>query len=250
MASKFRSSPVTPLSRRALLIGTATLAVASCRRQRSPVTRSTGPDEFTIRHEGADVRCLFYDRLVAGDRPGCLLIVLLHGAGADATQWFDIGLVDAVDNLQFSPDIHRLVAVAPDIANHERASSLVVDALLPDVDHRFAPGALAISGISRGAIGALAVARDPATAMVSVGLHSPAVRLTAPIDAAPWLCLIDVGDDDALADATASTASMLRASGIDVAERHWHGGHDRPYWRAHLPDYLAFHLDAAQQSHT
>ncbi|TPW10158.1 MAG: esterase, partial [Acidimicrobiaceae bacterium] len=159
-------------------------------------------------------------------------------------------LVNAVDTLSFGPDIHRVVAVAPDLADHNQAASLVIGSLLPNVDHRFAPGMLAISGISRGAIGALAVAQDPAAGMISVGLHSPALHLQAPIEDAPWRCLIDVGDDDSLAAAATDTASMLRDSGIDVTERHWPGGHDRQYWRAHLVDYLAFHLDSAQRSIT
>jgi predicted esterase len=191
---------------------------------------------------------VFYDQLISGDRPGCLLIVLLHGSGADATQWIDIGLVNAVDNLQLGSGVRRVVAVAPDLADHAQASSLVIDALLPHVDVRFGPGMLAIGGISRGAAGALEVARDPGVSMLSVGLHSPAIRLRQPVERASWSCFVDVGNDDSLAASATETAAALRHSGIAVSEHHWPGGHNRQYWRRHLPDYLAFHVATAKRS--
>ena len=237
------------LSRRTVLVGALAVPfiAAGCRNASTTGERTT-PGEFTVRHDGADVRCLFHDRLLAGDRPGCLVMVLLHGASADVSQWFDIGVVAAVDGLALGPAVHRVVTVAPDLVDHEHAAGLVIDTLLPHLDRRFAPGMYAISGISRGALVALDVARDSNTKMVSVGLHSPALRLTAPIEPVSWPAFIDVGDDDSLADATTRTASLLRESGIEVTEHHWPGGHDRTYWRRHLPDYLAFHADAAQRS--
>lgn len=248
-----RGSPppvVSPrVSRRTVLVGALAVPfiVSGCRTTSTTGSRPA-PGEFTINHNGADVRCLFHDRLLAGDRPGCLVIVLLHGAGADASQWFDIGVAAAIDALALGPAVHRVVAVAPDLVDHERAASLVIDTLLAHLDRRFAPGMWAISGISRGAAVALDVARDPNTAMRSVGLHSPALRLNAPIEPVTWPAFIDVGNDDSLVDTATRTSSFLRDSGVDVTEHHWPGGHDRPYWRRHLPDYLAFHADAAQRS--
>jgi acetyl esterase/lipase len=63
--------------------------------------------------------------------------------------------------------------------------------------------------------------------MASVGLHSPAIQLRQPIGPAPWSCYVDVGDDDPLARHAADTADILRASGIEVSEHHWPGGHNR-----------------------
>lgn len=237
------------LSRRTMLVGALAVPfIAAGCRDASTTRAGTAPDEFTVRHDGADVRCLFHDRLLAGDRPGCLLMVLLHGARADASQWFDIGAIAAVEGLTLGPAVHRVVTVAPDLVDHERAASLVIDTLLPHLDRRFAPGMYAISGISRGAAVALDVARNSNTKMGSVGLHSPALRLDAPIEPGSWPAFIDVGLDDPLDDATTRTASFLRDSRIAVTEHHWPGGHDRTYWRRHLPDYLAFHADAAQRS--
>lgn len=171
------------LSRRTMLVGALAVPfIAAGCRNASTTSAGTASDEFTVRHDGADVRCLFHDRLLAGDRPGCLLMVLLHGARADASQWFDIGAIAAVEGLTLGPAVHRVVTVAPDLVDHERATSLVIDTLLPHLDRRFAPGMYAISGISRGAAVALDVARNSNTKMGSVGLHSPALRLDAPID--------------------------------------------------------------------
>jgi hypothetical protein len=102
---------------------------------------------------------------------------------------------------------------------------------------------LAISGISRGAASSLDIARVPSARMRSVGLDTPAIDLTTPVEAAQWPCFIDAGDQDPLARAATRTAATLRSSGIDVVERHWPGGHNRAYWRRHLADYLAFHVD-------
>jgi predicted esterase len=233
-------------TRRFVLIGLAAtpLFVSSC----GKATRGNGAKAdvrgaFQLRHDHADVRCLTYDRAVSEERSGCLLIVLLHGAGADATQWFDIGLVDAVDHLHFGGVVHRVVAVAPDISDFPAAPNMVVESLLPHLDHRFAPGAVAISGISRGAAVALDVALAPGVSISSVGLHSPAIRLTAPIKAKDWPCSIDIGRDDPLLDAATQTSEMLRDSGVLVIESMWPGGHDRAYWRQHLPEYLGFHVE-------
>lgn len=211
--------------------------------------RRTDAEAFTIPYNGSDVRCLFHDQLLAGDPARALLIVLLHGSGADASQWTDIGLIDAIDgvHLDLGSAVHRVVAVAPDIADPSRAPDFVVDTLLPHLDVRFGAGMLAISGISSGAASSLQIARDRHTAMGSVGLHSPAIHLSEPIENASWPCFVDVGNDDPLDNAASNTADVLRKSGIDVSEHHWPGRHDRAYWRQHLTEYVAFHVDVARR---
>ncbi len=245
------TEPVVPrlLDRRTFLaaLAAAPLLAAGCS-DNSPSFSMHQVDEFTLRHRGDDIRCLYYDRQLAGDRPGCLAIVLLHGASADATQWFDIGLVDAIDNADFGDNIHRIVAIAPDIANHSEAAAMVTDALLPALDSRFAPGHVSLSGISRGA--AVAVEAGRTSDVVSVGLHSPALRLADPVTPVGWRCWIDCGDSDSLSDEAHRLAGLFVDSGIDVTEHRWSGRHDRAYWRSHLPAYLAFHIDSAHRSMT
>jgi enterochelin esterase-like enzyme len=235
------------VTRRFVLTGLAAtpLFVSSCGRRSRDDPGGGARGEFGLRHDTSDTRCLTYDRAASEERSGCLLIVLLHGAGADATQWFDIGLSDAVDHLHLDGAVHRVVAVAPDITDFAAAAGMVADSLLPHLDRRYAPGAVAISGISRGAAVALDVAVDPGVSMSSVGLHSPAIQLDRPFTSKDWPCAIDIGRDDPLLDATTKTAEMLRDSGVVVVENRWPGGHDRAYWRRHLPEYLAFHVEQA-----
>lgn len=239
---------VPSLSRRRFLVafGVAPF-IAGCADSKA---RTSEVRSFTVDHDGTPVRCLFHDRQLAGDRPGCLAIVLLHGAGATADQWFDIGLAARMDELDLPAGVHRVVAVAPDIDDHDTASNLVISAVLPAIDPRFAPGMRSISGISRGAVGALDVASELGDVLVSVGLHSPAIRLTGPIAAFPARCWLEVGESDALDEAATATAAALTASGIDVVSHVWPGGHDRTYWRRHLADYLAFHVDSAAHRST
>ncbi len=245
------TEPVLPwlLDRRSFLaaLTAAPLLAAGCTAS-SPPPKVHQVDEFTLRHRGDDIRCLYYDRQLAGDRPGCLAIVLLHGANADATQWFDIGLVEAIDNAELTASIHRIVAIAPDIADHNDGAAMVTDVLLPAIDSRFAPGHVSLSGISRGA--AVAVVAGRTSDVVSVGLHSPAVRFTVPVTPVGWRCWIDCGDGDPLSGEAHRLVGRFVDSGIDVTEHRWPGGHDRAYWRSHLPDYLAFHIDSAHRSMT
>src|SRR3954454_19363718 len=83
--------PSNAMSRRAFLGGAITtpFLVSACQ-ERPTRSKTSEPGEFSIPYAGADVRCVFYDKLISGDRSGCLLIVLLHGSGADAMQWVDI----------------------------------------------------------------------------------------------------------------------------------------------------------------
>lgn len=236
----YTSASPTFMSRRSLLAGLAvcTLGLDGCRR-----SSSTAKQQFSVSYDGRSVRCLVHERLAGGGGTSVLAIVLIHGAGADATQWFDIGLIDAIEGLDLNRSLDRVVAVAPDIADHHTAFDLIAGPLLDAVDARFAPSHHSVSGISRGAASVLDVGRRGDVAdLVSVGLHSPAIRLTDPIETDSWRCWIDVGDADSLTDDTKTTADTLRRSGLDVTEQHWPGGHDRAYWRRHLPEYLAFHV--------
>ncbi len=53
-----------------------------------------------------------------------------------------------------------------------------------------------------------------------------------------WL---DVGDQDSLKSGDASLAAALKAGGVSTVFNQWPGGHNRVYWREHVPDYLAFY---------
>src|SRR3954466_500234 len=128
-------------TRRQLLGLVAAAGLAACRQPGSTVSAGT----FDVHHDGHDVRCLYHASAPTTVPP--LVVVLLHGAGADASQWVDIGMVPAADGVAAGPPT-PLVAVAPALTADADVPSLVLDAVLPTVEARFAPHrALAISGI-------------------------------------------------------------------------------------------------------
>ena len=200
----------------------------------------TSIGRFEIQHAGQRVRCL-YHRSAPTDVPP-LAIVLLHGAGADASQWVDIGLRDAIDAVSARHPT-ALVAVAPDV-DASSPVSMLLEGLLPAIEHRFRPhSAFGISGISRGAGQALETAVATPWRFESLGLHSPAVSASVEISRSPAAVMIDAGDRDPLERSARRLAADFARSGVAVTELWPPGGHDRQYWRAHLRSYLAFHLN-------
>jgi predicted esterase len=219
------------------LLGLAALAgLAACR----PPGSTGSAERFQVHHDGRDVRCLYHASAPTTVPP--LVVVLLHGAGADASQWVDIGMVPAVDRVAVGHPT-PLVAVAPDLTAGADVPRLVLDAVVPAVEARFAPHrALAISGISRGAGQALQTIVAAPGWFSSLGLHSPATPSPDTTTRVRIPVLIDAGDRDPLAPAAHRLADALRRAGVPVTTMWPPGAHDRRYWRAHLPRYLEFHL--------
>ncbi len=230
------------LTRRSLL-GFAAAAVpvvlASCVGARTSAPTSGGVESFEVIYGTTRHRCLFAS---AGDLTGgdVTAIVLLHGAGQSGSQWFRIGLLDALARVEHAT--RAVVAVAPDLGQPVYAESVISEAVMPAIEQRFGPDHYAVSGISRGGAMALDLAlRDPEL-FRSVGLHSPASRLDHRVDPVPWKCWLDIGADDYLLEGARLTGRSLRDSGVDITEHIWGGVHEDAYWAAHLDDYLAFHL--------
>ncbi len=125
---------------------------------------------------------------------------------------------------------------------------------------------IAIGGISMGGFGAFDIARLRPSEFCAVGGHSAAMWLragdTAPgafDDAedftrndvvaiaraggrAPWghaRLWLDGGTDDPFRSADEALARAL-----DIPMRHWPGGHEGAYWRAHYARYLRFYANA------
>lgn len=223
--------------RQALTIAACAGLAAWGRLPTSPAQLSAG--SFQLLHDGRVVRCLF--RASAPTTVPPLVVVLLHGAGADASQWIDIGLATAVDAVA-SGHPTSLVAVAPDLTS-SGVPALILDAVVPAVEERFAQhGALAISGISRGAGQALQTLSAAPRRFSSLGLHSPAVPRSVDSKLVTVPVFIDAGDEDALAAAARQLADELTTRSVPVTTQWPAGGHNRPYWRAQLRSYLEFHL--------
>lgn len=192
--------------------------------------------------------------------PSVPLLVLLHGATADETQWLDVGAASAADCLIGSGEIKPMVIVAVDGGRVEGRGDgsppamerFVADELLPYL-HKEYPSlggrdVTSIGGISRGGGWALFIAADRPDLFSAAGGHSPSGRLTpkqeqslATHDTRVWL---DVGDDDSLRPSTFELAESLRSIGLGVRATTWPGGHDRLYWSDHVEDYLRFYARA------
>jgi enterochelin esterase-like enzyme len=52
---------------------------------------------------------------------------------------------------------------------------------------------------------------------------------------------MDVGTSDSFRPNDAELATLLKRAGSNVAFHEWPGGHNAPYWRAHLGEYAALY---------
>jgi enterochelin esterase-like enzyme len=175
-------------------------------------------------------------------------VYLLHGAGADETQWPAIGLVRSADELIAGREIVPVIVVMPSSGLELTDSSIVhdvipwVDANLPTVAAR---ADRAIGGISAGGAAAIRlVALNPAL-FSRLGGHSPVVdagpsllERLASWDGAIWL---DVGESDGLRRSAEGLSATLSAAGSQPVLHVWPGQHDRAYWGMHVADYLRFY---------
>jgi enterochelin esterase-like enzyme len=179
-------------------------------------------------------------------------LILLHGGGADETQWPDIGLAAAADHLISQGRIAPFIAAAPDVAGGptQTTATFVLDELLPWMDGhlrtRTTPRDRAIGGISLGGGSALRIVASHPGVFGAVGGHSPAVHPTdrdlaaALADHGPSVWL-DVGRDDSLRSAVADLAARWQARHVAVELHIPPGRHDRPYWRSQMESYLLFY---------
>jgi len=173
-------------------------------------------------------------------------LYLLHGSGADETQWPAIGMTDAADRMITDGSLPPIVIVMPDIdADGQAVTDAVVPwaeahlPVVPDAAHR------AIGGISRGGATALRLAATRPYEYSRVGGHSAAVPAGGALAErlAVWggPIWLDVGSQDSLQKRVGLLSSDLEGHGT-VAQYHiYDGGHDRAYWGAHVQDYLRFY---------
>ncbi len=191
-------------------------------------------------------------------RPGTAgLLILLHGASADETQWIDVGIASGADCLIAAGEIGPMAIVAVDGTRVETDSGasppamerFITNEVLPYMRTNYpmlaGPMKTSIGGISRGGGWALRIAADRPDLFRAVGGHSPATnlsaedeRLLATHNVRVWL---DVGKQDALRSRVQALASSLRSRGGGAQFMTWSGGHDRRYWSHHVEDYLRFY---------
>lgn len=182
------------------------------------------------------------------------VLYLLHGAGADASQWPDVDAFAAVDALQAGGRGTDVLIVVPDATAAYGCGSDcgagLAHHLLDEVEPLVVGDGTrvarrAIGGISRGGGLAFDVVSSEPGRFAALGGHSPAgvgaLDVTTPglLEIPIW---IDVGESDGLASAAAEATRDLRTEGASVTYRPAPGGHDRSYWRARAPEYLDWYV--------
>ena len=197
------------------------------------------------------------------------VVYLLHGGGADQTQWPDLRVQPEADALiaggafttqPAAGGTVPFVVVMPGGVYRGGLdyAAFVLGDLLPGIEQQFAvqssAAGRAIGGISLGGYWALKLAFQHPDQFAAVGGNSPVVsqgaaddplalaRTAAGLDA--LRIRLDVGDGDSLRDSTSMLADVLRARGLSVVLSVQPGFHNRPYWRSHTSEYLAFYLAA------
>jgi enterochelin esterase-like enzyme len=185
------------------------------------------------------------------------VVYLLHG-GSDSDSFFlELGIREAMDAALGSGAVGPMILVLADggpsfTGDGSVATSFsdyVASELMPDVDRRWrtVPGRAgrAIGGISLGGRHALEFAADHPSLVAAAGGHSPTVPASPDRLAAAGIPIyLDVGESDGLFASDEALARSLRRRGADVRWNPAEGEHARPYWSAHLPDYLRFYSDA------
>jgi enterochelin esterase-like enzyme len=187
------------------------------------------------------------------------VIYLLHGGNADETQWPDLRVQPAADEL-IAHGAAPFVVIMPggDYRANLDYATFVLNDLLPAMERHVHVStdraARAIGGISLGGYWALKIALRHPELFAGVGGHSPVVdrgqaddplALARTADGLGQLAVtLDVGDADTLRASTERLARVLQARHVRVAFTTPAGKHDRVYWRAHSADYLRFYHDA------
>ena len=256
-ASPLAPSPTTARSRTPA--PTSTIAAVTCREDHGRVlaeSLNSANLPFTLAVNVYLPPC--YQPDPAAPYP---LLVLLHGQSYDQQQWLDLGLAQIANNLISTGEIPPLIILMPYEENawqnpYESAFDLLIlDTLLPwaqeDLSACDQAACRAVGGISRGGSWALRLIGDHPEAFSIAGLHSAPPfttdqnrlvtifrKLTE--DERPQL-YIDVGDIDTYRGYIVELHDALSLQGIAHSWQMSSGGHDDGYWRAHLPEYLAWY---------
>jgi enterochelin esterase-like enzyme len=182
------------------------------------------------------------------------VIYLLHGASADQTQWRDVGITAAADQLIAAGQLAPFVIVMPDggPAMPDSLSKDLVDSLIPWAERTYRVGGdaaqRAVGGISRGGRVALEAAAAHPSLFAAVGGHSPAVdhgedAMAVHLGKVPGAIRLDAGQSDSLSGGMQRFAEEARSAGADVEVVIAPGAHDRAYWRSQVAAYLHFYAD-------
>jgi enterochelin esterase-like enzyme len=192
-------------------------------------------------------------------------LYLLPGSIQEDDQWLNLGLAwhaaGGILDGRYPPFIAIMPAANP-LGNNLSGGSysleaVIVEELMPFVENTYCAWAdhagRGIGGISRGGYWALMIAFRYEHLFTAVAAHSSSLRLKT--DPAPYNPLaayadadlsqlriwLDWGETDFLRRGQEEMVALLTQAGIPHQATINPGGHDEPYWAAHLPTYLDWH---------
>ncbi len=189
--------------------------------------------------------------------PPLTAIYLLHGAGADQTQWPDLNVQSQSDALiQNGSRSFMVVMPGGEYRTQLDYAAFILKDVIPSIAQDYHVqidrADQAIGGLSLGGYWALKIAFLHPQEFSAVGAYSPVVdqgqpddplELARSADNLPSLrIMLDVGDVDPLRVGAQQLAGQLEARSIPVAFSINPGGHNRAYWRLHTGEYLRFLL--------
>ncbi|NWJ45333.1 MAG: hypothetical protein HXX08_05580 [Chloroflexi bacterium] len=208
-------------------------------------------------------------------------LYMLHGRGGSYQMWFNLGLVNAADDLINSGKIPPMIIIMPDggelgywmdqANGGPRWADFVAIELVGQIDsnYRTLPerAERAIGGVSMGGHGALQIGFNNPSVFSIIGAHSPALRtkqqafdffgdqdyyatvdpvsLARSYDVSSFKIWIDIGTEDAdWLPRDRELHQLLDDENIPHSYHEWSGGHTAEYWNSHVKDYMLFYGDA------
>ncbi len=193
--------------------------------------------------------------------PGYPLLILLHGQGADASQWDRLGADEALETLIASGESDGMILVMPyeqyDLLppRQTRYDEAIAGPLLDWLRASYAVCAerscTAVGGLSRGGAWAVRIGFEAWPTFGAVGAHSlppfpdeisrieRLLKQTSTIEL-PRLYL-DIGRKDIWRDAALEFHDFLQAQRIPHTWVLNEGRHEEAYWQAHMLEYMLWY---------
>jgi enterochelin esterase-like enzyme len=192
----------------------------------------------------------------AGEAKEYPVLVLIHGLQSTDSQWDDLGVDEAADELIRIGRSGPMVIVMPWERKGLDFEASIVDVLLPHIRQEYAGDgdrtSTAIGGLSRGAGWALRIGLQHPDVFGSIGLHSPAVLPPDMFYIPEWVeasrqtsgvprLWIDVASRDTSRLGAQELANLLETLGLSYAWSSAPGEHTGSYWSSRLADYLQWY---------
>ena len=185
------------------------------------------------------------------------LLVLLHGQTYDETQWLDVGVAEAMDDLIRTGAIKPFVVAMPYESDDYAVvfERVLLDEWIPYLQQEYSlcdgRKCLGVGGISRGGGWAVTIAFRNPERFASLGLHSvpvweghlSIVRRSVGhggVDVLPRI-YVDIGNDDYWRNRAMDLVYEFDRLGVGYELFINEGGHDNDYWHSQVEAYLRWY---------